>query len=136
MTVTGLRPAAVAVEVSGILPTDATTQIQARLRSVLGQWTEQSRVRLTRLSQVDALRPVVAQLDVNNPQGPMRAQVAAATLRDAILMLAARAGTQLGHLPHSGPDRVVSTPLATWSPELRRPQSRRLSRKRSASSCR
>lgn len=125
MTVTSLRSESIAVDVRGILPTDTATQVQARLKPVLGRWTGHSRVRVTRLDNVDLVRPVVAQLDISHPRTGLRAQVVAATAKDAVSALATRAAAQLRQL--AGPGSAC-TPLPTWFPELRPPSQRRLSR--------
>ncbi|GAA0927845.1 HPF/RaiA family ribosome-associated protein [Kribbella koreensis] len=125
MTITSLRPAGIAVETHGILPTDTVDQVRALLMPVIGKWAGHSRIRITRLTHVDAARPLVAQLDVGHPHGRLRAQVAAKTLRSAVLTLAARTTAQLRQVPGA---RVVPTSLATWFPELLPPADRRLSR--------
>ena len=132
MTVTELRGyAPIAVHTDGILPTDTTAQIHARLTHVLGKWAKYSVVRVTRLSQAGIVRPVLIQLNLDLPHGRLRAQVAARTMPDATLLLAVRTAAQLRHLPPAGttgPGKQVPTPPATWSPEQRPPQLRQLIR--------
>jgi len=119
------------VRADGILPTDAAAQVHANLRAILGSWASRTSVRLTRLSAPAAIRPVVAQLNLAAPHGPVRAQVAAATTSEAVLRLAARTHAQLQLLPGlsgRGRPRPV-TPARSWWPELLRPPAeRRLSR--------
>jgi hypothetical protein len=132
MTTVRLRtPAPITVHTTGILPTDTIAQIDERLGHIIGKWTEHSRVRVTRLCQAGVVRPVVIQLNLDLPHGRLRAQVAAQTMRDAVLMLEVRTEAQTRQLPptfSTKPSRPVLTPPATWSPELRPPELRRLAR--------
>lgn len=49
----------IAIHTAGILPTDAEEMLCARLEPVLGGWAAHSRVRLTRLTVLGLVRPVV-----------------------------------------------------------------------------
>lgn len=132
MTLLALRPALVTVEADGILPTDTVAQFQTLLAPVLGKWTDYSHIRVTRLPHADVIRPVVAQLELRHPQGCLRTQVATTTVHDAVLALIRRSVTQLRLLPDSSRGgtghRPVRTPLPSWSPELRPPGRREITR--------
>ncbi|MFI7063664.1 sigma 54 modulation/S30EA ribosomal C-terminal domain-containing protein [Kribbella sp. NPDC050124] len=111
------------VHTDGILPTDVVEQIRVNLRAVLGPWAAAAVARVGRLRHPGSVRPVIAQLNLASPAGPVRAQIAARTTADAAVLLAARVHSQLRLIPNlraHGHFRPV-TPCRTWWPELLRP---------------
>ncbi|MEI8406599.1 MULTISPECIES: sigma 54 modulation/S30EA ribosomal C-terminal domain-containing protein [unclassified Kribbella] len=124
-------PVLIEVLTDGILPTNAAEMIRDRLAPILGVRAAHSRVRLTRLSEPGLARPVVGQLDVRLAQHHLRAQVAAATMPEVGMMLAARAVAQLRLFPGALAEcllRHSPTPLPVWFPEMRPPGTRQVAR--------
>jgi sigma 54 modulation/S30EA-like ribosomal protein len=125
--------ASLPVATTGILPTDTKEMVRLHLVPILGSLVVHSRVRLTRLSEPELTRPLVAQLDVQLGRHRVRAQVAAATMADLVGMLTTRAIEQLRRFPKVlAPclrERVTSS--SPSSPELLPPCARRLVRHKS-----
>ncbi|WP_165547468.1 sigma 54 modulation/S30EA ribosomal C-terminal domain-containing protein [Kribbella sindirgiensis] len=130
-----LRPgASIPVSTAGILPTDAATAIREHLAPIVGPWAAHSRVRLTRLAEPGLRRPLVAQVDVQLTAGRrVRAQVAAATMSDAVGFLASRTIEQLQVFPTALAEclreRFTTAPPPS-PPELLPPSVRRIVRRK------
>jgi Sigma 54 modulation/S30EA ribosomal protein C terminus len=119
------------VTTRGILPTNTVQVVCDRLLPILGASAVHSRVRLARLSEPGAVRPIVAQLDIQLARQRVRAQVAAATPSEVVSMLAARTIGQLhpfpGVLAPCLRDHGTTSPPPS-PPELLPPLARRLVR--------
>jgi hypothetical protein len=126
---------AIPVSTAGILPTDAAAVLREHLAPILGAWAPHSRVRLTRLTEPGLLRPLVAQVDIQLSAGRrVRAQVAAATMSDIVVLLASRTIEQLHLFPSALAECLrqrVTTMLPPSPPELLPPSGRRVTRRKS-----